>query len=257
MAKPERNYGTKWLLAPLPNPDAKTRVFLFHHVGAAPATFMAWMRKMKDVEGLAVSIPGRGARMAEAVVTDIPTLAGQVVDGLGHLMEEKPCILFGHSYGAAVAYEVARELKRREKKAPLHLVLSSRPPPNYVYEDPNHSKTEAQIKQVLVSYGGTPKEILDNADMMKMAYPPLRGDWKANETYVIKPEDAGAVLDVPATLYYGDKDLPEVLEKAEEWAAYFNGPKLVVQKMPGGHFWLGEADQLQVLLDNFNRIAGV
>lgn len=65
---------------------------------------------------LPVELPGRGMRMGEAVpyASSLANLAEQVLDGIGlEVFNARPFALFGHSFGAWVAYEMYQELSRR------------------------------------------------------------------------------------------------------------------------------------------------
>eukprot|EP01012_Entosiphon_sulcatum_P012990 TRINITY_DN18270_c0_g1_i1.p2 TRINITY_DN18270_c0_g1~~TRINITY_DN18270_c0_g1_i1.p2 ORF type:complete len:263 (-),score=52.08 TRINITY_DN18270_c0_g1_i1:172-960(-) len=252
---PPRNYGNPWIFCPAPNPAAKTRAFLFHHVGASATWFMPWQRMLDpSVEGLAVWLPGRGARVKEPSISSIPDLVKQIIEGIGPLLDEKPFVAFGHSYGCAVAYELARELRRQNRRQPSHLILSSRPAPLHVYANPNHKKTDEQLYDVLVQYGGTPKEILDSKEMMAMAYPILRADWKANETYVAEPTDPDAVLDIPFTVYHGNTDLVEVLADVDKWKQ-FTTKGATERVFAGGHFWMSDPENHKALIARFKEAA--
>lgn len=83
------------------------------HAGGAASYFGPMAREFAPhVEVLAIQYPGRQDRYRERLIDSIEELADHVVDALvPHLY--RPTSLFGHSMGAAVAFEVATRLEAR------------------------------------------------------------------------------------------------------------------------------------------------
>ncbi|MGW7610106.1 thioesterase II family protein [Streptomyces sp. NPDC054766] len=71
-----------------------------------------------------VQYPGRAERGREPAFTDVHVLADQVAEALAPVHGDGPLVLFGHSLGAAVAYEVARRMPDQRR---LVLVVSGHP----------------------------------------------------------------------------------------------------------------------------------
>ena len=81
-----------------------------------------------DVEACPVQLPGRGSRFREAPFRKVADLVPALAEGLLPLLD-LPFALFGHSMGAVVAFELARELRRRRGREPVLLGVSGRHAP--------------------------------------------------------------------------------------------------------------------------------
>eukprot|EP00327_Prymnesium_parvum_P021609 CAMPEP_0113295190 /NCGR_PEP_ID=MMETSP0008_2-20120614/36320_1 /TAXON_ID=97485 /ORGANISM="Prymnesium parvum" /LENGTH=109 /DNA_ID=CAMNT_0000147893 /DNA_START=89 /DNA_END=415 /DNA_ORIENTATION=- /assembly_acc=CAM_ASM_000153 len=104
----------------VPQPDAQLRLICFPWAGGTGHSYMEWRGRFPSdsIEVLAVAPPGRGARVAEPACAELSTLVDDVVEALlSHL--SAPFALFGHSFGAIVATEVARALELRGLPKPL------------------------------------------------------------------------------------------------------------------------------------------
>jgi medium-chain acyl-[acyl-carrier-protein] hydrolase len=216
------------------------------------------MKKMDpSVEAFAISLPGRATRLREPLIDNVPELIRQLLAHAGHLFEEKPFLLFGHSFGTLVVYHLSRELKRLGKRTPQHILISSRPHPGHLYSEYKHTLTDAKLKLVLKEFAGTPQQILDSDDFMAMSLPILRADWKANDTYSVEyplKEEDMALCGIPMTLYWAMNDLPEIVQFAHLWEKYTTG-KVTKRIMPGDHFWLQTPENLAELLRRFAIVA--
>jgi medium-chain acyl-[acyl-carrier-protein] hydrolase len=175
--------------------------------------------------------------MSEAPLADAHALAESAADALAPLLVERvaPFVLYGHSLGATVAFEVARALRRRKLPMPRALVLSGRCSPS----QPNKAHKisglpDAEFIDELHELAGTPREILENAEMMEMLMPMLRADFRAAEDHAYAAEPP---LDVPFFIHGGLGDEEVSRESLEAWCLETTGP-CSVRMFPGKHFFL-------------------
>ncbi|WP_443111410.1 alpha/beta fold hydrolase [Burkholderia sp. FERM BP-3421] len=70
-------------------------------------------------------LPGRGAHQDRPFPTDWPTLIADLADAVDDVDDGAPRFLFGHRFGALLAYEVARRRDARGGPALAGLFLSS------------------------------------------------------------------------------------------------------------------------------------
>ncbi|GAB2698298.1 cytochrome P450 [Kitasatospora kifunensis] len=101
-----------WFLLPAPAPAARTRLFCFPHAGGDATAFAPLARELApETEVWGLRLPGRGARLREPLPADFDQLVHLVVGAL--LSHTHPGVtfgLYGQSFGALLAYEVARAL---------------------------------------------------------------------------------------------------------------------------------------------------
>jgi medium-chain acyl-[acyl-carrier-protein] hydrolase len=234
-----------WMLPLRSNPLGRG-LFCFPYAGGSSAVFRSWPKALSAVDVRAVQLPGRGGRLRERPHTRVRELAVAACDGLlAHL--DEPFALFGHSFGALVAFEVARELRRRRGPQPVHLFISARRGPRRPDPvPPLHGLPEARfLHEVQTRYGGIPDVVLQEPELLALLLPTLRADLEAVETYTYEPE---APLDVPISAFGGLNDPWATLEDLEAWRDETRAT-FKLTRFPGGHFYLesSEAPLLQEL----------
>ena len=223
-----------WFPFVKPAPGAALRLFALPHAGGGASLYQSWRGRLPvGVELWAVQLPGHETRLAEPLVGHVPTLMGALVEALRPVLD-RPFVLFGHSLGGLLAFELARALRRQALPAPLHLLVSSsEPPPAASDGPPLHSQPDQALVARLQRLGGTAPELLANAEYLSLLLPVFRKDLELLETYVAEPEPP---LTVPLTALGGQEDtVPrEALERWRTHTSRFGG----VHLLPGGHFYL-------------------
>ena len=87
-------------------------LFCFPYAGAGASAFASWADLMPpEVELCAVQLPGRESRLREKPFVRLPPLVRAVRESLRPYLH-KPFAFFGHSMGALISFELARELRR-------------------------------------------------------------------------------------------------------------------------------------------------
>jgi surfactin synthase thioesterase subunit/phosphopantetheinyl transferase len=199
------------------------------------------------VELRAVQLPGREGRLRERPFDCM----GPLVDALAGVIRphlDRPFAFFGHSMGALVAFELARRLGRDGLAGPSHLIVSGRRPPQAPQTAPTlHDLPPEEFKDALRRLGGTPREVLEHADLMQVLTPMLRADFAVVETYRF---EQGPALECPVTVLGGLEDIGAPPDALPGWGEHTRGP-FRVRMLPGGHFFLhaGEALVLEALAE--------
>ena len=121
-------------LRPLTSPRTPDlTVICLPHAGGASSYFRRWIPVTPErVELLGVQYPGREDRISEPVPGTVAALAGEVAAAVASELRERPrpqWALFGHSLGAAIAFEVTRLLENQDLQ-PDRLIVSARHAPH-------------------------------------------------------------------------------------------------------------------------------
>ena len=220
--------------------DAAPRLYCVPSAGSGATLFLPWRRAMAGLfDVLPVQLPGHETRRPEAPVARIEPLAEALADAIEADQAAAPAgyALFGHSFGALVAFETARVLQARCRTAlPLFLAASASRAPHQCSRIRVEDRTE-----FLRAAGGVAPEVLENAEFMAAIEPALSADLEAESVYLRTSE---ARLRVPIAAFGGRADPFTAPEDVASWAAH-TAEWCSVTLCEGGHFFL--ADGLAVL----------
>lgn len=217
-----------------PNAAARVRLFCFPHAGAGATAYQTWARQFPPhVEVCAVQLPGRENRFREGV----PRRWGALIESLASSVQahaDRPVAFFGHSMGALVAYEVARQLRQWQAPMPVHLFASGHRAPHLPRRHELHQLPDAELLQQLQTVGGGQTRLAGHDELTQLLLPIIRADLALVERYTYIP---GEPLDTPITALCGAWDPWVSPEEAEGWRQHTGGP-FSLRILPGDHFYL-------------------
>lgn len=228
-----------WLPLQQLRPDAEFRLICFPHAGAGANIFHSWSNAYGPRTSVcAVELPGRWSRHREPALKNLLQLVDAAMVGLEHVLHGR-FALFGYSYGALVAFELARALRRRGAAAPEHLFIAARSAPQLgMRNSPIHALPDAGFLQEMDRrYGGIPDAIRREPDLLALVLPVMRADLTAVETYRYSPEPP---LDIPITVFGGKDDRGLTTETAEAWREQTTSG-FEFHILPGDHFVLNRS----------------
>jgi surfactin synthase thioesterase subunit/glycosyltransferase involved in cell wall biosynthesis len=206
---------------------AGPRLFCFPHAGGGAAI-------LSGAYVVPVRLPGRESRLAEAPFDRMEPLVSALAAAIAGYLD-RPFAFFGHSVGAIVAFELARELRRRGLAQPRMLIASGARAPRYrLGHVPPPEPSDHELLAELRRLSGTPEELLEDAAARDAILPVLRADTRLYRHYVYQPDSP---LEVPIRAYGGTEDPNVTLEHLQGWAAETLA-SFAVRRFPGGHFYL-------------------
>lgn len=232
---------------PHPGGAARPRLFCLPYAGRGASLYRSLAGlAAPDLEIRAVQLPGRENRRHEPSLNHLSSLVERLTAEVHPHLGDGPFAFFGHSFGALLAYEVARRLGHAFGRWPTHLFVSACRAPHLPSRGPSlHQLPDAELVLRLAALGGTPREILDSHDLMAEALPRLRADLCAFETYRHAP---GRPLPCPIVTLSGRDDALVELDEQDAWRGLTDrGVRSWI--LPGGHFFLdhGEAEVLRII----------
>jgi len=248
----ESTMTSPWLAYHKPNPLATVRLFCFPYAGGGAVIYRHWAESLPpEVAVCPVQLTGRGNRSREAPLTRMMPLVELIAQGIESFLD-KPFAFFGHSMGATISFELARLLRKRGAPEPRHLFISGRcAPQSPDVETPIYDLPDENFLESIGRLNGTPKEALENLELMQFILPMLRADFEIIQTYKY---EGGLPLSCPITVFGGSQDTEVSGMDLEAWGELTTGP-FSLQIFPGDHFFLNthQPDLLRAIVREMNR----
>lgn len=225
-----------WFPFPPKTVETAPRLYCVPSAGSGATLYLPWRQAMAGLFDVRpVQLPGHETRRAEPPVGRVEPVAEALAEAIAADQAESPAdyALFGHSFGALVAFETARVLQTRccRTALPLFLAASASRAP--------HQGSRLQVKdsiEFLRAAGGTPPEVLENAEFMAVIEPALSADLEAESVYLRTSE---ARLRLPIAAFGGRADPFTAPEDVASWAAH-TAEWCSVTLLEGGHFFLAD-----------------
>jgi medium-chain acyl-[acyl-carrier-protein] hydrolase len=228
----------KWVERRVGKAPARFRLFCFPYAGGSAAIFRDWADEMAlNLEVCAIQLPGRERRHGEPALRR----SDQAVEILVPILRpylDMPFVMFGHSMGAVLAYEVTRGILTAATMEPRALVVSAHHAPQLPSRKRNlHDLPRDQLLAEVRALNGTPAEVFEHEDLVELVLPMLRSDLELVESYT---EPAGPVLSCPVIAIGGTGD-PDILpEDLAAWRSVTAGP-FKSMLFQGDHFFINSA----------------
>ncbi|AKU20911.1 alpha/beta fold hydrolase [Massilia sp. MB5] len=232
-----------WIQIFKPQSNAALNLICFPFAGGGTQSFSKWPEYLPDeIEVRAIRLPGRETRLREPAIADVQALIDAMLQAPGvRSCFDKPFVLFGHSMGALIAFELARRLQAEGQDNLQGLLVSGRVAPQCKPpREPIHALAPEDFVRELRRLGGTPDEVLNDPDLMALILPMLRGDFSVNENYAYRPQPRLA-CDIVA--FGGLQDSETTRASVDAWREVGDGG-FSLRMVPGDHFFIQSAQAL-------------
>ena len=240
-----------WVKRGVSTATPRARLFCFPHAGGGASSFNGWRKLLPaGIELAAIQLPGREDRQAEAPVTDICDLIAALLPHMEPLTG-LPFLFYGHSLGAIVAFDLAREMRRRGLPMPRALMVSGRRAPQLPLSHKAHGLgPDEEFADYLRLMGATPQAVLDRPHWRDRLFPTIRADLNISDLYEYTHEPP---LDCPIHCFPGRDD---PLVSGAEWQGWAvqTTAGFRLTELPGGHFFAA-AEQTVIAGAAVSRLA--
>lgn len=230
-AESPANPDDLWLAYQVACPAADVRLFCLPHAGAGASLFRHWSQAFSPrVEICPVQLPGREHRLNEPAIASLPLLVDRLASALAGRLDHRFAI-FGHSMGALIGFELARELRRRGHAAPVHLFLASYCAPQLLRRASRASDVKHEAAQRVATAAAVPRHM--RSELLELFVPTIEADTRLCEDYEYLPGDP---LDCPITVFRGNTDYVGE-DQIAGWRPHTRGD-FKLQTFLGDHFFV-------------------
>ncbi|KAI3379291.1 hypothetical protein SNEBB_003842 [Seison nebaliae] len=209
--------------------------------GAGSSVFMKWSKIFSsfNIDIIAIRYGNRENRMNEDVERSISELAMKTVQRLKETVKWNNLLIFGHSFGAFVAYEISRLIE------PKLLILSSTFAPQnysrYSYQFQISQMKERDLIDFLMNFDDNPLSMfIDEKIPMALLLEPARKDYVLLEKYKIINDNFHQINHIMTI--NGEKE--DEVTHMNDWVK-FSRFSFQAHVMPGGHFWLLDLEKVR------------
>lgn len=209
------------------------RMLCFPHAGAGKLTYNRWHSALASrIEVCVVEAPGRVGRPGEPPASTVAELLSSV-QRRAEPLARPPYLLYGHSLGALLAFETARQLSAKGL-APALLVVSGRNGPTVPSAIAElHNLPDAPFLLAVDQMDSSMPGLRDEPELAQLFLPVLRADLKLAETYEYQD---GQPLRCPILSIQGEQDPMVSSAGVATWAARTTG-HCTTRWMPGEHLF--------------------
>ncbi|HEY0638937.1 MAG TPA: thioesterase domain-containing protein [Pseudonocardiaceae bacterium] len=199
-----------WLCYPAPRPRAVVRLLCFPYAGAPADVFSALAYRLPGhIEVAAVCPPGRAGRPGEPAPRSVPELVAGLVPSLPAHMHGpyRRAAFYGQGLGAQVAFETARELRRRALPGPSRLLVAGCRAPSWPPVE--HAVPDHLFAASILALTRRGSVRTDDRGLL--------ADLTAQSTYRYRP---GRRLSVPVHAFHANHDLSTDFDQLSAWAEH-------------------------------------
>jgi surfactin synthase thioesterase subunit len=243
-----------WLVPWHPEPGNRPVLLCVPPAGAGCGQFGSWQTAIgADVSVVGVQLPGRESRWTDPPAASVVEAVSCVTAELTALVAaDQPIVVFGHSFGGLLGFDIARSLQRDHGRTPRGLVVAAcRPPEHWVGAGRILADDDEELARLLDARGLEADDL--DSDTRELMLHVLRQDALLSETYTGLDVDP---VDFPLESWGGAEDRTVRPEQVEGWRGYAAGD-FRARLFPGGHYFcLQNAGPAVDLLGPMARGAG-
>ncbi len=208
-------------------------ILCFAHAGGSASYFQRWASRLPaGVVLRALQLPLREDRLEAKPLTAMAELVKILVNEIIAL-PNLPRMIFGHSMGAMIAWEIGLALQQRGHP-PSRMFISGQTPPDTVRQTQFHLASDQTLIDEVARFSATPAALFEFPALRELVLQQLRHDYALIESW--RPTST-LTLSSPITVLHGHEDSEVTHSEAQRWRS-FTDSEFRLYSWPGDHFYL-------------------
>jgi len=222
------------------NPTPRARIFCVPFAGGAPNAFFKWRDAFDEDELVVFHLPGRFGD-SRAPISNSGEMTARMLEAISPYLD-LPFVIYGHSMGGLLGFELARALRAAGSRAPEALIISGRRAPKVSRDNVDHTLSDDLFWAEIARIYNPPKALLEDLEVRDLFTPTFRADFELLGTwsYVETPP-----LELPIHVLAGADDDRARPQDMEGWREH-TSCRFEQSIFPGGHMFI-QSQQAQVL----------
>jgi len=209
----------------------KKQIFLIHFAGGNCYSFQFMMPYLKDVEVIAVELPGRGKRAKEELLHDFDAAALDLFAQILPRLSGADFIIYGHSMGSLLGLRIAAMLEACGKY-PAGALFTGNAGPGIKKYNQTYLLDRPAFKEVLRKLGGIPEEVFQHEELFSFVEPIIRADFE-----IVEKSEQYCFLPVKTPIYTIMGTREEFVGDIDNWRSYTHA-HFTKDVLFGGHFFI-------------------
>lgn len=221
-----------------PGFESSPPLLVFPHAGAGASAYRVFAKALAEQFDVVIfQYPGRQDRAREAAAQTLEEMAAGAFEAFIASKHHTgaPITIFGHSMGAIIAFEFARLAEAAGVRVRL-LAASSAAAPALIADLPGHPTEDEELLDHMNALNGTGADVLASRDVLRMALPVMKADYRAFDAYSCP---ADVAVDAPILVLGGDEDEFVAPRALYAWEPHTRAG-IQVTLFAGGHFYIDE-----------------
>lgn len=232
--------------------SAKPKIIAIPFAGGNKYSFNKIEKQVSsDFEWITLELPGRGDRFREPLLDNVPDMVDNLFVNIRQHITKGEYILFGHSMGSLLGYEMIKKIRENNLKLPLCTFFLGRGAPEHNrFKNKKSTLPQDLFWEEVRKMGGMPDEFFDQTDLLEIFYPILKNDFRAIENYTYSKMEKP--FSIPMNIIMGDGEIGEdetgdeektSIQDMQDWANETNAD-CNFEIVEGNHFFINEKSDM-------------
>lgn len=215
----------------------KTAVILIPPAGLGVNFYIKWLKYFpKNLLIYAIRLPGRETRLMEHYDKSINDIVTNISKEISETIKI-PYVIFGHSLGALIAYELSVKVQQNKLHLMNALICSGHKAPHLPSRMPKISHlVDKEFIKAMSIYNELPLSILNEPQLARIVISQLRSDIKLDELYHYKEN---LKLECELIVLGGCDDKTVSPIELTSWSL-LTKDEFTLHVMSGGHFFIND-----------------